>query len=203
MKIQCNTSWHSQTFPIVQSDSGTHYQLKSANCVLITSSLIWTVFNSADQMTPFCFYLTALQCFYPSDSFWTTVCKTVNPMISDRCLSVRNVGVLWPNGWTDQDEAWHAGRPQPWPHCDRCGPSSPSAKGAQPPIFGPCLLWPNGWMDQDATCYAGTPEPRPQCARWGPSCPPQKSRHSLLPNFRPMFVVAKRLDGSRCHLVRW
>jgi len=22
------------------------------------------------------------------------------------------------------------------------------------------------------------------------------------PNFRPMFVVAKRLDGSRCHLVR-
>ena len=24
-------------------------------------------------------------------------------------------------------------------------------KGAQPPIFGPCLLWPNGWMDQDAT----------------------------------------------------
>jgi len=26
----------------------------------------------------------------------------------------------------------------------------------------------------------------------------------LPPNFRPMFIVAKRLDGSRCHLVwRW
>jgi len=24
-------------------------------------------------------------------------------------------------------------------------------KGAQPPIFGPCLLWPNGSTDQDAT----------------------------------------------------
>ena len=24
-------------------------------------------------------------------------------------------------------------------------------KGAESPIFGPCLLWPNGWMDQDAT----------------------------------------------------
>jgi len=24
-------------------------------------------------------------------------------------------------------------------------------KGAEPPIFGPCLLWPNGYMDQDAT----------------------------------------------------
>jgi len=21
-------------------------------------------------------------------------------------------------------------------------------KGAQPPIFGPCLLWSNGWMDR-------------------------------------------------------
>ena len=38
--------------------------------------------------------------------FWATVCKTVRPMLSDRCLScsVCNVGVLWPNGWTDQDE---------------------------------------------------------------------------------------------------
>jgi len=35
-----------------------------------------------------------------------------------------------------------------WPHCARWGPSSSSPKGAQlPPIFGPCLLWPNGWMD--------------------------------------------------------
>ena len=52
--------------------------------------------------------------------FWATVCKTVRPMLSDRCLSVLSVcdvGVLWPNGLTDQDETWHAGRPQPWPHC--------------------------------------------------------------------------------------
>jgi len=27
------------------------------------------------------------------------------------------------------------------------GPSSPSPKGAQPPVFGQCPLWPNGWMD--------------------------------------------------------
>jgi len=33
-------------------------------------------------------------------------------MLSVRCLScpsVCNVRVLWPNGWTDQDETWHAG----------------------------------------------------------------------------------------------
>ena len=35
------------------------------------------------------------------------------------CLSVCDVGVLWPNGLTDQDETWHADRPRPWPHCVR------------------------------------------------------------------------------------
>jgi len=55
-------------------------------------------------------------------------------MLSDRCLSypVCDVGVLWPNGWMDQDETWHAGRPQPWPHCVRSGPTSPSPKGHSP-----------------------------------------------------------------------
>jgi len=42
------------------------------------------------------------------NSFLGDVCKTVRPMLSDRCpvcpfLSVCNVGVLWPNGWMDQD----------------------------------------------------------------------------------------------------
>jgi len=32
------------------------------------------------------------------------------------CLSVCDVGVLWSNGWTDQDEG---GRPQPRPQCVR------------------------------------------------------------------------------------
>jgi len=40
---------------------------------------------------------------------------------------------VWPNGWMDQDETWHAGRPRPWPHCVRRGPISLSPKGAQPP----------------------------------------------------------------------
>ena len=40
----------------------------------------------------------------------------------------------------DQDETWHAGRPRPWPHRVRWGPSSRSPKWAQPPIFGPYLL---------------------------------------------------------------
>jgi len=34
------------------------------------------------------------------------------------CLSVCpvcDVRAVWPNGWMDQDETWHAGRPRPWP----------------------------------------------------------------------------------------
>jgi len=47
-------------------------------------------------------------------------------------LSVCNVGVLWPNGWMDQDEPWHAGRPRPRPYCVRWRPSSPVPNGHGP-----------------------------------------------------------------------
>jgi len=60
-------------------------------------------------------------------------------MLSGSCLSVClfvcNIGVLWPNGWMDQDETLRAGRPWPWPHCVRWGPSSPSPKRGQSPQF--------------------------------------------------------------------
>jgi len=106
------------------------------------------------------------------------------------CMPVCDVRALWPNGWTD-----HAGRPRPLPHCVTWGPSSPSPKGAQPPIFGPYLLRPNGCMHQDATWYGCRPQPRGLCVRWRSSLPSQKWGRSP-PNFRPMFIVAKRLDGS-------
>jgi len=73
----------------------------------------------------------------------------------------------------DQNETWHAGRPRRWPHCVRWGPSSPSPKGAQPPIFGPYLLRSNASMDQDATWYGGRPRPRRLCVKLSP---PQKGR---------------------------
>ena len=174
-------------------------------------------------------------------------CLSVLPVLS--CLSLCDVRALWPNGWTDQDETWHAGRPRPghialdgdqapplwkghspppnfrpmfivakrwmdqdatWHEgrpqprglCARWGPSPlPSQKEAEPPIFGPCLLWPNGWMDQDGTWHGGRPWSNPHCARWGYSSPPQKGDKTPPPNFRPIFIVAKRLDVSRCHWV--
>ena len=134
--------------------------------------------------------------FPGSCGFWATVCKTVRPMLSVRCpvcLSVCNVRALRPNGWTDQDETWHAGRPRPWPHCVRWGPSSPSPKGHNPPTFGPYQLLPNGCMDQDVTWHGARPRPRRLCVRWAPRFhPPQKGRSP--PYFQPTFIVAKRLD---------
>jgi len=61
-------------------------------------------------------------------------------------------------------------------------------------------LWPNGWTDQDETWLAGRPRPWPQCVRWGPSSPPQRGTASPT-NFWPIYVAAKWLHGSKCHLV--
>jgi len=100
--------------------------------------------------------------------------------------------------------------------------TAPSAKGAQPTIFGPYMLQPNGWMDQDVTWYRGRPRPRRLCVGWVPSSPPHKGRRSpqlsayvqvgLCPSspillrkgdsFRPMSIVAKRLHGSTRNLAR-
>jgi len=56
-------------------------------------------------------------------SFWATVCTTVRPMLLDHCpvclsvCPVCDIGVLWPNGWMNQDETWHGDRPRPGTHC--------------------------------------------------------------------------------------
>ena len=111
-------------------------------------------------------------------SFWPTVCITVRSVLADRCLSVlsmrlvycgQTVGrikmelgvqvglgpghiVLRPNGCMDQDATWYGGRPWPRPHCVRLGPSFPFPKGAQPPIFGPCVFGP--MVDHLSYCWA-------------------------------------------------
>jgi len=48
---------------------------------------------------------------------------------------VCDVGVLWPNGWMEQDETWHGGRPRPRRHCVRWGPALPPEWGTAAPLF--------------------------------------------------------------------
>jgi len=75
--------------------------------------------------------------------------------------------MLWPNGWMDQDATWYEGRPRPWPHWVRWGPSS------TPPVYGPCPLW--------ALCYMRTQLP-----------PQKKTGEGTAPNVLPMSIVTKR-----------
>ena len=68
-------------------------------------------------------------------------------MLSDRCafslsvlsvLSVCYVGVLWPNGWMNQDATWYRGRPRHRRHCVRWGFQFPMPNGkrqSSPPHF--------------------------------------------------------------------
>ena len=116
--------------------------------------------------------------------------------------------LLWPNAWMHQDATWYEGRPETRGHWVRWGPSPLSQKegggrGQSPPIFGRWLLWPNGWMDQDGTMALGME------VGLGPvhivldgDTAPLPKTGAEPQNFRPIFTVAKRLDASRCHLVR-
>ena len=92
------------------------------------------------------------------------------------------------------------GRLRPKRHRVRWGLSSPPPKRGQSPptIFGPCLLSSNGWMDQDGTWRVGRPRPRPD---GDPALPPQKGGRAP-PQFSAHVYLPKRLDATRCHLVR-
>ena len=87
-----------------------------------------------------------------SPYLWATVCKTVRAMLSDRCLTVLSVTLVYCDqtvGWIKMKLSVEVGLGPG--HTVLDGDPSPLPKGAQPTIFGPCLLWSNGWMDQDAT----------------------------------------------------
>jgi len=166
-----------------------------------------------------------------------------SPQIFGPCL-------LWPNGWMDQDDTWHEGRPQPTRPCGaRWGPIPLPKKGTEPPT----QFLAHFYCGQTARCTKmpldmelglspedfvldGDPAPSPKRGR----SPPKFSSHvycsqtagwikialgvevglspgdfvldgdpgalpkrgwSPLPNSRPMSIVAKWLDASRCHLV--
>ena len=88
--------------------------------------------------------------------FWATVCKTIRPMLSDRCLSLRSVTLLY------------------------CGQTV-------------------GWIKMKLGVQVGL-GPGHNVLDGNPA-PPSRKGAQFSPNFRPMSVVAKRLDESRCHLV--
>jgi len=117
-------------------------------------------------------------------------------------LTLCDVSVLWPDGWMDQDESWHGGKPRPPPHCVRWGPSCPPQKrstgrGAQPQFSAHVRCGQTaGWIEMPVGTEVGL-GPGDTVLDWDPAPP----KRGTAPNFRPMSVATKRLDGLRCHLV--
>jgi len=146
----------------------------------------------AAAMRPFVKLLSPLIRYWNKycNTFWATVCKTVRPMLSVRCLSVLSETLVYCGqtvSWIKMKLRVQVGLGPVHIVLD-VHPASPPQKGRSP-ISGLYLLWPNGWMDQDATCYGGRPRPRRLCVRWGHRSPLQKGGRAL-PKFRPMFIVA-------------
>jgi len=84
--------------------------------------------------------------------FWATICKTVCPVLSDRCpvcLSCLSVTLVY----CGQTVGWIKAKLKlEWRYIvldgDRARPKKGTARSHN---FSLCLLWRNGWMDQDAT----------------------------------------------------
>jgi len=135
------------------------------------------------------------------DAFWATVCKTVRPMLSDRCLSfpVTLVYCGQTVGWIKMKHGMPVG----------LGPGHIVLGGdlASPPQRGtaPTQFWTHiccGQMAAWMRMPLGTEVrlgPRDIVLDGYPAPPPKRAAEP--PNFRPMSNVAKRLDGSRRYLV--
>ena len=134
--------------------------------------------------------------------FSATVCKTVRPMLSDRCLSVLSclsvcdVRALWPNGWTDQNETRHAVIGLVPGHIVLDGdPAPPPQKGIAPQFSAHiCCGQITAWIEMSLGMELGLC-PGDFVLDGDPAPPPQKGAGAPSPNFRPIFIVAKRLDG--------
>jgi len=99
--------------------------------------------------------------------FWANVCKTVRPILSDRCLPVLPVTFVYCGQTVG---------------CIRMPPGMEVG-------IGPCHIVLDGDLAFPHGKEHSSPTPLSQFT--GPYKP------------RPMSILAKWLDGSGCHLVRW
>ena len=134
------------------------------------------------------------------NNFWATVCITVCPMLSV-CLSSLSVMLMYcsqPAGRIKMKLGTQVGLGLATLLDGDTAP--PSKKGAERPQFSThiCCGQMDGWIKMPLGSEV-RPQTKRRCVRGGPSFPSAK-RGAL--NFQPTSVVAKWLDGSRCHLVR-
>jgi len=107
--------------------------------------------------------------------------------------------LLCPNGWMDQDATWYGGRPRPGHIVLDGDPATSPPKRGHSPQFSAlvCCGQTSGWIKMALGTMVGLISGNIVLDA-DPSPPPR----GTAPKFRPMSVVVKWLDGSRCHLVR-
>jgi len=104
--------------------------------------------------------------------------KRSQPPIFGPCL-------LWRNRWMDQDATWYGGKLRPTRRCVRWGPSSPSLKGAQPPVLAHVYCGKTaGWMKTPLGTEVDLRLGHPHCVRRGPSSPRERGTAAT-----PLFSV--------------
>ena len=105
--------------------------------------------------------------------------------------------LLRPNRWMDQDATCYGGKHRPRRLCVRWGPRCPFPEKGAVSAHVYCGQTGRGIkmvLGMEVGLSPG------DFVRWDPVPFPQKGAEPL-PNFRPISIVAKRLDVSRCHLV--
>jgi len=139
--------------------------------------------------------------------FWATVCKTVHPTLLDRCpvcldypvLSITLVNCGQTVGWIDMKLGTEVGlRPDHIVLDD--DPAPPPKKRSTVPQSSAhdCCGQTAGWTKMPLGTEVGL-GPGDIVLDEDPA--PTKKGHSTT-SFWPMSIMAKRLDGSQCHLVR-
>jgi len=115
-------------------------------------------------------------------------------------LAIYGPCLLWPNGWMDQDATWYGGRHKRRRHCVRQGPRSPSLMAHCPEFLAHVRC---GQTAGSTKMPFGTEVglgPGDFMLDRDPGLPLEKG-HSPS-SFQPMSIVAKWLNGYRCHLVQ-
>jgi len=149
---------------------------------------------------------------YTFRSFWATVCKTVRAMLSDRCLSVLTVLSCLPVcsvsvgsycgqtvGYIKMPLGTEVGFGPGYIVLDWDPAAPPPKKKGTAANFWPmlCCGQTAGLIKMPLGTEVGLGQG--DIVLEGTQLPPKGAQP---PHFRRMSVVVKRLDGSRCHLVR-
>jgi len=110
--------------------------------------------------------------------------------------------LLWPNGWMHHDAIWYGGRFHPSRLCVRWGPSClPKRRQSYPFLVHVYCGQTAAWIKMTLGTEVGV-GPDDIVLDGDPAPPSPKRGWSPLPSFWLMSIAAKRLHGSRCHVVR-